>query len=148
MTLAEIKKIQDTSKAKKGPWVSYWDEMARKSIVKRGSKYWPKVDRLDNAIHNLNEDVVEGLELEPVMPVITAEEYQQAQVNLMNEANFKLEESIDAMNISLDLKSLECEFTNIWRYLKTNELFKGLIVTAVAHKDINKTRLEADNAAL
>jgi recombination protein RecT len=32
------------------------EEMARKTIVKRASKYWPKAQRLDNAIHLLNED--------------------------------------------------------------------------------------------
>jgi recombinational DNA repair protein RecT len=42
------------------PWKSYFDEMARKTIVKRAYKYWPKVDRLDRAIHHLNTDGGEG----------------------------------------------------------------------------------------
>ena len=40
--------------------------MARKTIVKRAAKYWPRVERVDNAIHHLNDD--EGIEMEPVMP--------------------------------------------------------------------------------
>ncbi len=36
--------------------------MARKTVVKRASKYWPTVDRLNNAIHLLNTDNNEGLE--------------------------------------------------------------------------------------
>lgn len=62
MSLEEIVKIQNSSKAKNGPWKTYWDEMARKTVVKRASKYWPAVDRLNNAIHLLNTDNNEGLE--------------------------------------------------------------------------------------
>ena len=51
MSLAEIKAVEATSKAKNGPWKTFWEEMARKTIVKRASKYWPKAQRLDSAIH-------------------------------------------------------------------------------------------------
>lgn len=62
MSLEDIIKIQNSSKAKNGPWKTYWNEMARKTVVKRASKYWPTVDRLNNAIHLLNTDNNEGLE--------------------------------------------------------------------------------------
>lgn len=62
MSIADINKIKDTSKAKFGPWVSFFDEMARKTIVKRASKYWPKIDRLDKAINYLNTEGGEGLQ--------------------------------------------------------------------------------------
>lgn len=65
MSLAEIKATEATSKAKNGPWKNFWEEMARKTIVKRASKYWPRAERLDNAIHVINED--EGVYQEPVM---------------------------------------------------------------------------------
>jgi len=65
MSLAEIKATEATSKAKNGPWKNFWEEMARKTIVKRASKYWPRAERLDNAIHVINED--EGIYQEPVM---------------------------------------------------------------------------------
>ncbi|MGL5392904.1 MAG: recombinase RecT, partial [Shewanella sp.] len=61
MSLAEIKQVEASSKAKNGPWQKWWDEMARKTIVKRASKYWPRVDRLDIAVHHLNTDGGEGL---------------------------------------------------------------------------------------
>lgn len=70
MSLADIKKVAATSKAKKGPWQTFWEEMARKTIVKRASKYWPKVERLDRAIHNLNTDVGEGVQDESQPEVI------------------------------------------------------------------------------
>lgn len=60
MSLAEIKQVENTSKAKNGPWKNWWEEMARKTIVKRAAKYWPRVERVDNAIHHLNTDGGEG----------------------------------------------------------------------------------------
>lgn len=81
MSLAEIKATEATSKAKNGPWKTFWEEMARKTIVKRASKYWPRAERLDNAIHAINEE--EGVFTEPVMPhtdekVIQAEEQKRS----------------------------------------------------------------------
>ena len=62
MPLDDIVKIQNSSRAKNGPWKTHWNEMARKTVVKRASKYWPTIERLDNAIHHLNTDNNEGLE--------------------------------------------------------------------------------------
>jgi len=62
MSYAEIVKIQESSRAKNGPWKTHWGEMARKTVVKRAAKYWPVVERLNDAIHLLNTDNNEGLE--------------------------------------------------------------------------------------
>jgi recombination protein RecT len=48
---------------KRGPWESDPGEMIKKTCVKQASKYWPKTDRLDKAIHYLNTDGGEGIEL-------------------------------------------------------------------------------------
>lgn len=69
MTIDEVYDIRDRSEAWKSyvnkqkscPWVTDEGEMIRKTIVKRASKYWPKTDRLDQAIHHLNTDGEEGL---------------------------------------------------------------------------------------
>ncbi|HFD7933852.1 RecT family recombinase [Yersinia enterocolitica] len=60
MSLAEIKATEATSKAKNGPWKNFWEEMARKTIVKRASKYWPRRERLDTAIDYVNTEGGEG----------------------------------------------------------------------------------------
>lgn len=60
MSLAEIKVTEATSNAKNGPWKNFWDEMARKTIVKRASKYWPRAERLDAAINYVNTEGGEG----------------------------------------------------------------------------------------
>ena len=44
--------------------------MARKTIVKRASKYWPRHDRLSAAIDYLNTDGGEGFQDAPEQPEI------------------------------------------------------------------------------
>lgn len=42
MSRAEIEKIRDTAKAKNGgPWATHWDEMAKKTVIRRLFKYLP-----------------------------------------------------------------------------------------------------------
>jgi recombination protein RecT len=57
MDFNAITKVQNTSKAANGPWKTWWEEMARKTVVKRASKYWPQSesDSLGAAVNVLNE---------------------------------------------------------------------------------------------
>jgi recombination protein RecT len=42
MTVADIEKVRKSSRSgTSGPWVQWWDEMARKTVVRRLSKYLP-----------------------------------------------------------------------------------------------------------
>lgn len=63
MNIEDLHKVRGTSKAftsgKKCPWTDWEEEMMRKTVVKRASKYWPTVERLSTAISVLNEH--EGL---------------------------------------------------------------------------------------
>lgn len=57
-----IKNRSESVKAgKSSPWDTDYGEMAKKTVVKRAYKYWPKSDRLDEAIHHLNTEGGEGL---------------------------------------------------------------------------------------
>ena len=60
MPMAEIAKIRDKSmafvKKKSGPWVEWFDQMAKKAIIKRASKTWPYTnDKLAQVIEVANE---------------------------------------------------------------------------------------------
>ena len=59
MSIAEIFDIRARSEAFKrgnGPWKTDEGEMIRKTVVKRGYKYWPKCERLGSAIQMLNDN--------------------------------------------------------------------------------------------
>jgi recombination protein RecT len=62
MNIDELNKIRDSSKASNGPWKTWPEEMMRKSVVKRASKYWPKVGRLSQAVDVINQS--EGIDFQ------------------------------------------------------------------------------------
>ena len=67
MDIDALHKVRSASKAftsgKACPWRDYEGEMMRKTVVKRGSKYWPSCENLNTAIHVINEH--EGIEEAP-----------------------------------------------------------------------------------
>jgi recombination protein RecT len=77
MPVDAVNAIRDRSAAWKAyiakktscPWLTDWGEMAKKTVVKREYKYWPKTERLATAIHHLNTETGEGLETLVGQPV-------------------------------------------------------------------------------
>lgn len=86
MSRAEIEAVHLQSKAgKSGPWVTHWEEMARKTVVRKLFKYLPvsieairavEIDEKSDRGEAVTEDdfidttfVDKGQELEPVTPV-------------------------------------------------------------------------------
>lgn len=59
MTVADVNKIRSRSRASdNGPWKTDYDEMAKKTVVRRASKYWPLcIDLLREAM--ASEDLTE-----------------------------------------------------------------------------------------
>jgi len=49
---------------KNSPWLSDPEEMIKKTCIKQGYKMWPKTERLDQAIHYLNTDGGEGIQMQ------------------------------------------------------------------------------------
>lgn len=113
MSLAEIKATEATSKAKNGPWKNFWEEMARKTIVKRASKYWPRAERLDNAIHVLNED--EGVHKEPVMEHVPEERLVEDEAQLKAKAENIISELCDQMSLAESMHELKTAFQQAYK---------------------------------
>lgn len=120
MSLAEIQRVESTSKAKNGPWKNWWEEMARKTIVKRAAKYWPRVERVDSAIHHLNDD--EGMEIEPVMPHKPEAEIIVEQQGRAEQAESIAMDLIEAMKQSESMDELKGFFADAYTKTKGTKL--------------------------
>lgn len=123
MSLAEIEEIRKVSKAGtslKGPWVNFWSEMARKTIVKRAHKYWPRADRLDNAVDMLNE--AEGIFTEPVMPYTPESEIIQAEQDKQQEIFLKAQALCDDMEKSDSMEGLKKHFAEAFKLTRGMKL--------------------------
>lgn len=137
MSLAEIKATEATSKARNGPWKNFWSEMARKTIVKRASKYWPRSDRLDAAIDYVNTDAGEGIQLDnPIgnlerdVTPITAEQSDRINeiLNMFNETFDSLKNACEKLagrrvETQLELTSSEATMliSSLERKIKAKE---------------------------
>lgn len=70
MDIDAVYAIRDRSAAwkssKSGPWKTDPGEMIKKTCVKQAYKYWPKTDRLSEAIQHLNTESAEGVEITPM----------------------------------------------------------------------------------
>jgi recombination protein RecT len=57
MSKQECDAIRDKSSqaAKSGPWVGFYEEMLKKTVIKRASKLWPKSERVQKAASVLDE---------------------------------------------------------------------------------------------
>lgn len=124
MSLAEIKQTEATSKAKNGPWKNFWSEMARKTIVKRASKYWPRAERLDNATNMLNED--EGVFSEPVMAHMPNERVIEGESQRQLETENMVSELCDQMGMAETLNQLKGLFQKAYRMTNGMPLQKNV----------------------
>lgn len=133
MSLAEIEAVRKTSKAAfsdKGPWVNHWNEMARKTVVKRASKYWPKASRLDSAIHVLNEE--EGIWTEPVMPHRSEEDIREDERKRQQEVIDRVQVLCDEMAKADTLFDLKIKFQEAFKLTMGMKLQQN--VQAIYHE--------------
>ena len=107
MDIAAIDKVAATSKAKNGPWQLWREQMIRKTVLKRGSHYWPTVERLSQAIETINAH--EGLE-EPVEKEINNtylnELVSQAQIEGLNNAMRSVEMTEEHFCRKVDIRTI------------------------------------------
>lgn len=56
LSLADVEKIRAASRSKDGgPWVSWWEEMAKKSAIRRLAKYLPQSTDIEQALKSDDE---------------------------------------------------------------------------------------------
>lgn len=140
MSLAEIEAVRKTSKAAfsdKGPWVNHWNEMARKTVVKRASKYWPKASRLDSAIHIMNEE--EGVWTEPTMPYKSEEDVRESERRRQQEIIEHVQALCDDMAKAETMDDLKRVFADAYKRTAGMKLQQN--VQAIYHEC--KSKLEA-----
>ena len=115
MSKEEIHKIRERSQAytrsKKGPWVTDELEMWRKTVVKRGSKYWPEGDgRLEQAIAVVNEH--EGIDFDAEKEAQGDKQYAD---DPYKEQFHKLVEEEDALEFVLMIRAIgEDRYNNLY----------------------------------
>jgi recombination protein RecT len=106
MDIEALSKVKGTSKslqgkgAKYSPWNTFPEEMMRKTVVKRASKYWPSCERLRTAVDVINEH--EGLETE----------HQKDEA-----LNDKRSQDVDKLNNMLE----SGDYFNFFPFLQTRE---------------------------
>lgn len=101
MSLAEINEVKNTSKSKDSsysPWKNFYGEMAKKTIIKRAQKMWPKGNdnRLENAIHHLND--YEGVETGEAVTVESIEVTEEMNARFHNA--YENEKALDMLDLS------------------------------------------------
>lgn len=60
MTKADVDRIRAKSRAQGGPWASDYEEMARKTVIKRLMKFCPRSPELDAALSTLDTEEVDA----------------------------------------------------------------------------------------
>ena len=129
MSIEDVFKIRQRSESFKkgyGPWISDEGEMIRKTVVKRANKYWPKVERLSNAIDYLNNVNGEGIEKEPVMAHVPEEKVIEAKQKDADDFQDKVEALMVAMGKCETFEELKGTFAEAYKMTKGNPLQKNV----------------------
>ena len=98
MSVSDVEKVRSASRAGKfGPWVDWWDEMAKKTVIRRLSKRLPSSADLDSVIKA--DDEAQGftqIERREPINITPAPEDQPAPLSRLKASMAQASETIDA----------------------------------------------------
>lgn len=136
MSLAEVEKIRSKSKAKDSPaWRDWFEEMARKSVVKRASKMWPRTERLSKAVQILDQhEGAEHINTIEHEPEVNIDEMRDALAAAQNRLK-RLLASVEAAPDTAALEHIWKEGVKELRAVKDKESY-GVLKAAVNAKGI------------
>lgn len=129
MTIDEVYDIRARSESFKkgyGPWVSDTEEMIKKTVIKRANKYWPKVERLSNAIEYLNTVNGEGFEQEPVLQHYSEKEINKLEKEQESEFMTKVNTMIESIEKCQSIEKLKAEFKEAFIFTKGHKIQKNV----------------------
>lgn len=81
MTRAQVDKIRAAAKSEKGPWKEWYDEMARKSCLRRLSKYLPNGGDIEAMFAREEQQDSVAVEAVPLLPPEHRTNSRQARLN-------------------------------------------------------------------
>lgn len=129
MSIDEIYDIRARSESFKkgyGPWISDLIEMIKKTVVKRANKYWPKVERLSNAIEYLNTVNGEGFEQEPVLRHYSENEIKKLEEEQEDEFTAKVNTMIEGIIKCQSIEKLKAEFKEAFIFTRGHKMQKDV----------------------
>lgn len=124
MSIDDVYAIRARSESFKkgmGPWVSDPEEMIKKTAVKQGYKYWPKVERLATAIEYQNTQAGEGIETEPVMAHVSEQQQADNQAEQEGELADQVQLFIDKMELAENQDQLKAAFQSAYKMTKNHK---------------------------
>jgi recombination protein RecT len=133
MSLEEIEKVRNVSRASKnGPWVQWWGEMARKTVMRRLSKRLPMSTDLEESVFQRDEtmaaDLPRVIEQEPAQPVSRLDALEDrisgdAQEGPTDEQRGEAHTAdIDALRETVEAANTKEEWEAAWAEVKAADL--------------------------